>query len=179
MENETSDIEIFSIQQVGYVKNKITERNLDSIKSVDPARREKALKDYQHQIRETLSIIRIRPEYEALLDGISSFSHIVVLFWPHLLDKAQRKKKKVHPRGWKDLPWQGIFATRSPARPNPILITTVELVKRDGCLLHVKGLEAFNNTPVIDIKPVIKPRDKLEGFRVPDWVRQVTHQVQP
>lgn len=140
---------------------------------MDPVQRKKELRDLRRRISNTVSAIRVMPEYEPLMDGISSFLHIIVLFWPHLLDENERQKKKVHPRGWKDLPLQGIFATRSPARPNPILMTTVELIKREGPVLRVKGLESFNNTPVIDIKPVIEPGGDLAEFRIPDWVRQL------
>lgn len=86
------------------------------------------------------------------------------------MSEKKRQIEKVHPRGWKDLPLQGIFATRSPARPNPILFSTVALAKHEGRHLHVKGLDAMDKTPVIDIKPVVKANDIKGPFRVPAWV---------
>ena len=163
----------FLIQPVGYLKSPFSEEDPGFAKSFeDPVQRKNELKVRQKKIRDTICTIHILPQYEPLLDGISSFSHILVIFWPHLLQETDRHKKRVHPRGWKDLPQQGIFATRSPARPNPVLITTAELIRQEGCFLSIRGLDVFNNTSVIDIKPVITSPEPLKGFRVPDWIRQ-------
>lgn len=169
-----SDKNTFAISPVGYVENDLVDTAMDFSGEKDPEKRKKQLIEHQQMIQKTASILTILPEYEPLLDGIEGYSHIVVFFWPHLLPEEKRSLKKVHPRGWKDIPMQGIFATRSPARPNPILISTVPLVKRDGRHLHVTRLEAFNNSPIIDIKPVVRACDYGQSFRVPDWIRQ-TH----
>lgn len=163
----------YSIRPVGYIESPFDKPPGSSKSGADPVQRKKEVKAVKQEIRYTTSRIHILPKYAPLIDGLEGFSHIIVLFWPHLLGEADRQKQKVHPRGWKDLPQQGIFATRSPARPNPILITTVALTGVEGRVLRVKGLEALNDTPVIDIKPVITATDKLENFRVPEWVRTI------
>ncbi len=101
--------------------------------------------------RELVSNIVIEKEYAAGLDGIEDWSHLYVIFWMHkILDE---KKTLVCPRSEPDMPSVGIFATRAPIRPNPIGLTLVELVRREGNVLVVKGLDALSGTPVLDIKP--------------------------
>ncbi|MCK4435646.1 SAM-dependent methyltransferase, partial [Candidatus Bathyarchaeota archaeon] len=63
----------------------------------------------------------------------------------------------------------GVFACRSPSRPNPIELCVVELMKVEGCNLTVKGLDAFENTPIIDIKPYLPRADSIPDARVPGW----------
>ncbi|RPJ62761.1 MAG: S-adenosylmethionine-dependent methyltransferase [Dehalococcoidia bacterium] len=86
-----------------------------------------------------ISRIIIDPTYSNALDGIESFSHIIVLFWLHKVKDKERLVQKVHPRRDASLPLTGVFATSSPVRPNPIGITTVRLIKKDGNVLTVKG----------------------------------------
>lgn len=160
----------FIIQPIGYISNQCDNVTFELKANESPELRKARLKAHQERLKENRSIIEVLPEYEALLDGLDAFSHIIIVFWPHLLPDKQRHIEKVHPRGWKDLPLQGIFATRSPARPNPILFSTVALVEHEGRHLHVKGLDAMDKTPVIDIKPVVKPNDIKGPFRVPAWV---------
>jgi len=103
------------------------------------------------------------------LDGLEGFSHIIVLYWMH---QAARGKLplKVHPMGAPEQPLMGLFATRSPDRPNPIGKATVRLLQRRGNILRVKGLDAFDGTPVIDIKPYIPGCDAVADAKVPQWV---------
>jgi tRNA-Thr(GGU) m(6)t(6)A37 methyltransferase TsaA len=75
---------------------------------------------------------------------------------------------KVHPRRRKDLPLLGIFATRTMTRPNPVGLTLVELVKVEGNVLTVRGLDAFDGTPILDIKP-FDSWDIAETAKVPEW----------
>jgi tRNA-Thr(GGU) m(6)t(6)A37 methyltransferase TsaA len=115
-----------------------------------------------------LSQIILRGEFAEALDGINEFSHLFVLFWLHEISEEQRKTLKVHPRGRKDLPLLGIFATRTNLRPNPVGLTLVELVKAEGNVLTVRGLDAFDGTPVLDIKP-FDSWDMAKDARVPSW----------
>ncbi|OGP34070.1 MAG: tRNA (N6-threonylcarbamoyladenosine(37)-N6)-methyltransferase TrmO [Deltaproteobacteria bacterium GWC2_65_14] len=75
---------------------------------------------------------------------------IIVLCWMH---EADRGRLKVHPRGQEGRPERGIFSTRSPHRPNPVSLHTVELLEIRGNVLRVRGMDAIDGTPVIDIKP--------------------------
>jgi tRNA-Thr(GGU) m(6)t(6)A37 methyltransferase TsaA len=114
------------------------------------------------------SHIVIHDEFAEALDGIGGFSHLFVLFWLHETSESHRKTLKVHPRGRRDLPLLGVFATRTMLRPNPIGVTLVGLVKVEGNVLTVRGLDAFDGTPVLDLKPV-DSWDMAEAVRVPKW----------
>ncbi|TKJ30779.1 MAG: tRNA (N6-threonylcarbamoyladenosine(37)-N6)-methyltransferase TrmO [Chloroflexi bacterium B3_Chlor] len=118
------------------------------------------------------SQIVIDPEFAEGLDGVEEFSHIVVLFW---LDRPRDKQAplKVHPEAREDMPLVGVFATRAPVRPNPIGLTTVELLGRDGNVLLVRGLDAYNGTPVLDIKPYLIRGDMKPGASVPKWLQRL------
>jgi tRNA-Thr(GGU) m(6)t(6)A37 methyltransferase TsaA len=88
--------------------------------------------------------------YAPALDGIRAGDRIVLLTWLHLAD---RDVLQTHPRNDTTLPEQGVFATRSPDRPNPIGLHPVDVLEVDGCRLRVSPLEAIAGTPVLDIKP--------------------------
>jgi tRNA-Thr(GGU) m(6)t(6)A37 methyltransferase TsaA len=118
------------------------------------------------------SKIVIRSELAEALDGVVGFSHLFVLFLLHEVPESQRETLKVHPRGRKDMPLLGVFATRTMLRPNPVGLTLVELVKVEGNVLTVRGLDAFDGTPVIDIKP-FDPWDNVENPKVPAWWTQL------
>jgi tRNA-Thr(GGU) m(6)t(6)A37 methyltransferase TsaA len=112
------------------------------------------------------SEIHIKKELQDGLDGLSEFSHVVVIFYFHLSETALLK---VHPRGNQDLPLVGVFSTRAPVRPNSIGVTIVELVKVEENVITVKGLDAFDGTPVLDLKPHLSC---VEPTRVPEWVKE-------
>lgn len=115
-----------------------------------------------------LSEIFIDCELTQALEGITGFSHVFVLFWLHEITAKQRKTLKVHPRGRMDLPLVGVFSARTNLRPNPIGLTLVELVKVEGNVLTVRGLDAFDGTPVLDVKPY-DSWDCAANARMPDW----------
>jgi tRNA (adenine37-N6)-methyltransferase len=117
-----------------------------------------------------ISDIVINPEMSDALDNLDEYSHIIILFWTF---RAGREKPpdKIRMRNNPGKPLVGLFATRSPDRPNPISKTTVKLLKRDANILRVQGLDAFDGTQVIDIKPYIPGYDSVEGAKVPGWVR--------
>jgi tRNA-Thr(GGU) m(6)t(6)A37 methyltransferase TsaA len=91
-------------------------------------------------------------EFAAALEGIAAGDDVLVLAW---LDRADRDVLRVHPRGDESRPETGVFATRSPDRPNPIGLHRVEVVSIDGATMTVRGLEAVDGTPVLDVKPVL------------------------
>jgi len=119
------------------------------------------------------SEIIINQEYSDCLDGIEDFSHIIILFWTNKVPNNARQIKKVHPAGLKQIPIKGIFATRSPVRPNPICKTTVKLIERKGTTLVVEGLDAIDNTPVVDIKPHLPFYDSPLNVKLADWMYQL------
>jgi tRNA-Thr(GGU) m(6)t(6)A37 methyltransferase TsaA len=101
--------------------------------------------------RDLISRIGIGKEYADGLAGIEDWSHLYVIYW---MDKIPDEKKTLLCPGSKpDMPTVGIFATRAPVRPNPIGLTLVELLRRERNVLVVKGLDALDGTPVLDIKP--------------------------
>ena len=103
------------------------------------------------------------------LDNLDEFSHIVVIYWMHQAAVSGQLTTKVHPRGRREMPLVGLFATRAPNRPNPIGKATVRLLERQGSILKVEGLDAINGTPVIDIKPYIPGYDSATDAKVPQW----------
>jgi len=118
--------------------------------------------------RSNVSKIVFHQDFTEALDGIADFSHLFVMFWLHEIPKEERRTMKVHPRGREDLPLLGVFATRTPHRPNPIGLTLVELLRVEGNVVTVRGLDAFNGTPVLDIKP-FDYWDMVENAGVPEW----------
>ena len=128
-----------------------------------------------HEHQNIVSEIEIDAKWTELLDGIEEFSHIIVLFWMHKVPDAP-PPSKVHPRGRADLPLIGTFATRSPHRPNCIGITIVKLIKREGNVLTVQGLDAIDGTPVIDIKSYMVPNIARKDLRMPEWVAKLHKQ---
>lgn len=117
--------------------------------------------------------LHIAPRYSALLDGVEDFSHLLVLYWPHLIAPERRALQKVHPMGRSEIPKQGIFATCSPARPNPVLVTACKLIKRKENILIVQGLEAVDGSPILDIK-IYNPRYyRPDNVHVAGWMREI------
>ena len=104
------------------------------------------------------------------LDGLDAFSHIIVLYWMHQLATNEQFPNKIHPMGKQELPLVGLFATRSPRRPNPLGKTIARLLQRQGNILKVTGLDTLNGTPVIDIKPYIPGYDSAAEAQVPTWI---------
>jgi tRNA-Thr(GGU) m(6)t(6)A37 methyltransferase TsaA len=100
--------------------------------------------------------IEVLPVYAGALEGLAGRSQIQVICWLHL---APRDVLQVRPQGDPDRPLTGVFATRSPVRPNPIAVYTADLLQLRGLELHVRGIDAVDGTPVVDIKPHIHRLD--------------------
>jgi tRNA-Thr(GGU) m(6)t(6)A37 methyltransferase TsaA len=109
---------------------------------------------------------RFGPE---VLAGLDAFSHVEVVFLFHGVDEAKVNLGARHPRGNPDWPEVGIFAQRAKARPNRIGLTTCELVGIDGLSLHVRGLDAIEGTPVLDLKPYMVEFAPRSATRQPAW----------
>ena len=108
-----------------------------------------------HDAEGTLEIL---PEFELALKDTEGFSHLFVI---SVFDRTQGSGLIVTPPS--DSRPHGVFATRSPWRPNPIGLTVVELVRRDESVLHVRGVDMLDGSPILDIKPYLSsvPADKL------------------
>lgn len=107
---------------------------------------------------EAEGVLEILPQFEAGLIDIDGFSHLIVLW---TFDRAEGFDLVGTPPS--DNRPHGVFATRSPRRPNPIGLTVVELLRREGPRLHVRGVDMLDGTPVLDIKPYLSnvPPEKL------------------
>jgi len=122
--------------------------------------------------RSLISKIVIRKDLVEALEDIEDFSHIFVVFYMHQISKKEKRNLKVHPRGRLDLPLLGVFATRTAFRPNPVGLTLVELLERKNNVLAVKGLDALDDTPVLDIKPYTSGDMVLDAM-VPEWHKKL------
>lgn len=143
----------FRVQAIGYVQRP-GEQDLDREAFYDPWAE---------------TALEVLPRWVDALDGLEDYSHLVVIFW---LDQARRARKagRRHPEGREDLPEVGLFATRTPQRPNPIGISMPRLLRREGATLWVSGIDAWPGTPILDIKGYA-PRDDLRpGASVPAWL---------
>jgi tRNA-Thr(GGU) m(6)t(6)A37 methyltransferase TsaA len=108
-----------------------------------------------------------------MLLNLDSYSHVIVIFWPHRVpDEVRGSKPQLHPRDDEQYPLMGVLATRSQVRPNPVLTTPVALLGIEGATLRVRGLDAIDGTPVLDVKPYLPHHDAVPDARVPEWVSQ-------
>ena len=113
------------------------------------------------------SVIELRPDLSGIIDGLDGFSHVIVVYWMHETPEVPQLKRR--PRGREDMPELGLLAQRARHRPNPVGITAVEIVSVASDRLTVKGLDAIDGTPVLDLKPYVPVFDRRDGARVPEW----------
>ncbi len=116
-------------------------------------------------VNEDISIIELDQPFCQGLDKLDSYSELFILYWFHQRDNPKhRNVLRVIPRRHGETEERGVFASHSPSRPNPIGLTRVDLVSIDGCRLTVGGLDAFEDSPIVDIKPVSSgSRDRGKG----------------
>ncbi len=123
--------------------------------------------------RSLTSKLIIKKELTNALDGIEDFSHIYIIFW---MDKVKDTSYLHHPSKTKGSKPVGIFATRAPIHPNPIGLTLVKLIKREENILWVEGLDAFDDTPVLDIKPYPDWEHGIciivNDYKIPNWLKK-------
>ncbi|TXT65679.1 MAG: S-adenosyl-L-methionine-binding protein [Promethearchaeota archaeon] len=142
--------EKFEVIQIGEVRTKI-----DDSKFNDSKKR--------------ISQLVIFEEFVEALEKIEEYSHIIVIYWAHLIESKERKLRKVNPGGFTQFSERGVFSSRSQARPNPICFTTVKLLLREENILYVENLDALNKSPIIDIKPYTPQFDRPILFEPPIW----------
>ena len=131
----------FNITPIGYVRSDVTDR-------VQAPR--------QGRDASAQAMIEILPQYSDAMEGIGQWAQLQVICWMHL---AERDTLAVHPRRDANAPLTGVFSTRSPTRPNPVAVYTVDLLSVKGNTINVRGLDAVDGTPVLDIKPHIHRLD--------------------
>lgn len=153
MEEESSLQKRLVLEPIGWVRNSISTKQKVVWEEIE-------------------SQVVIEERFSQALAGLEEFSHIIVLFWFHK-KKREGIPLRVHPRGRKDMPLVGVFATRAPVRPNPVGLTVVELLERQGNTLRVRGLDAYDGTPVLDIKPYLPQSCLVEKVRVAPWVKRL------
>ena len=108
-------------------------------------------------------VLKILPEFEPGLRDIEGFSHLIVVWEFDRSPREELRGDDLLASPPSDNRQHGVFATRSPRRPNPIGLTTVELLRREGVDLHVRGVDMLDGTPILDIKPYLSsvPAEKL------------------
>ena len=121
---------------------------------------------------DVVSEIVIDERLIAGLRGLSDFSHILVIFHMHMSSFDPATDLVRRPQGRADLSPVGIFAQRAKHRPNPIGVTAVELIGVDGGIVRVKGLDAIDGTPILDLKPYFPAYDRRDA-RTPSWVNEL------
>lgn len=117
-----------------------------------------------------VSRIVLEPEYRGALRGLTDFSHALVICYLHRACYKPSKHLQRRPRGDESLPMVGIFSQRVKDRPNPLGVSAVEIVDVGDDYLQVRGLDAIDATPVVDIKPYFPQFDQIEAPTVPEWV---------
>lgn len=118
--------------------------------------------------------LALQKEYLPAIDGLKGFSHIIVVWWFDRLDRKDLRQIKVLDKPYKHGPESiGIFATRSPVRPNPIAISVAKVVGIDAAkgTIKIEYIDAAANSPILDIKPYYPNSDKVERPSVPEWCR--------
>lgn len=135
--------------------------------------------DVRSEERDIEGVLEIFEEFLPALEGIDGYSHLFVISYFDQLREEQVGPLQVRPRrlvrrgfSLEDLPLLGVFALDSPTRPNPIGLTLVEFVGREGRSLEVRGLDCFDGTPILDIK-AYQPGYRAEAFSMPTWYRRL------
>jgi tRNA-Thr(GGU) m(6)t(6)A37 methyltransferase TsaA len=153
--SEPGPLPPLTLEPIGVVRNRVKESMMYGWENID-------------------SQIVLRPELGGALDGLEGWSHLTILFWMHAVPADQRSgTTHIHPLGDPEYPLQGIFATRTQYRPNPVGATVVVLLSRKDNVLRVRGLDAIDGTPVLDIKPYVAHYDSVAEARIPDWAEGI------
>ncbi len=116
--------------------------------------------------------LEIEERFREALHGLAGFSHLNVLFWCHYLDTPEYREMVMADKPYKHGPDQvGIFATRSPARPNPIALTAVPVIGIDeeAGIVRIAYIDAEPDTPILDLKPYFPAIDRVRNVATPEW----------
>jgi tRNA-Thr(GGU) m(6)t(6)A37 methyltransferase TsaA len=126
------------------------------------------------EIKEGKHYLRIDEEYKDGLLGLNEWSHVLVFYWFDQNDTPElRRRLQVHPRGNRENPLTGVFACRSPFRPNLIALTVCKIVAVQGCVVEVDHIDAFDGSPLLDLKPfTLQDLPSAAEVRMPAWARR-------
>jgi len=119
------------------------------------------------------AVIDLEPAYRGATRGLEAFSHALIVCLLHEARCEAERHRERRPRGEAEMPEVGIFAQRAKDRPNPIGITAVALVGVEPERLVVRGLDAIDGTPVLDIKPYVPAYDRIAAPSVPEWIERL------
>lgn len=123
------------------------------------------------QKTEGRTVIELDKKHEPGLLGLEGYSHIYVFWWFSKNDTPQKRSVlQVRPMGNRENPVTGVFATRSPMRPNLIAMTLCKVISVKKNVVEVENIDAFDDTPVLDIKPFIPGYDSTPDAKLPDWL---------
>lgn len=139
-----------TIEPIGWVRNDVSNPN-------------------RHDWSAVRSRLVLRSDLRWALSGLDGFSHLIVVCWLDQVRDEERRLTQVHPAGNPDLPARGVLALRTHHRPNPIGVSVVPLEGIDGAILLVRGLDAADRTPILDLKPYIPHYDSVPDARLPGW----------
>lgn len=123
-------------------------------------------------IRGESMYIEIDPKFRNAIKSMDGFSHLNILWWFSDYDNANAREVLEVPKPYKNAPGiMGIFATRSPVRPNPLALSTVEVmnIDEDAGMIQIAYIDANDQSPVLDIKPYTPSLDRVETPKVPAW----------
>lgn len=120
-----------------------------------------------------VSEIVIDKQYEESLKGLDEYSHLIVIYWMHDVKTCDIRHVPQGKVG--EVPEVGIFACRCAQRPNPIGVSTVEIVKIKNNIITVKSLDVIKDTPIIDIKPYTPQYDSVKNAKTPDWINKLDY----
>lgn len=119
-------------------------------------------------------------QYQPGLLGLNEFSHVYVYWWFNRNDTPEKRAVlQVHPRGNQANPLTGVFATRSPCRPNLIGMTLCKIISVKGNVVEIDRIDAFDGTPVLDIKPYIPQLDAVPDAIIPEWLKEKPKKCNP
>ena len=125
------------------------------------------------EVKEGSAAVRLFDEFKDGLLGLEQWSHVQVFYWFDKKDTPEKRKVlRVHPRGDSANPLTGVFACRSPARPNLIALTVCRILGVEAGRVRLDAIDAFDGTPVLDLKPFTPADAPTQGVRVPDWARR-------
>lgn len=160
------------------MKMEIAEEEL-RILPIAYVRHQFAEEEVRESLRGVCGEIVLSPEYRDGLRGLEGFSHLIIIAYLHKVAERQRNTLLVRPRKlvklgvpYEQLPEVGVFATDSPHRPNPLALTIVSVRDIKEGVIEVCGLDLFDGTPILDIKPYT-PSRAVSNISVPAWYKRL------